>query len=63
VGAVPDQIRVGLVGEVLLQGDPAGQVWVGGVDAGVQDRDLHTCAGVAGLPRVRAADLRDAAVQ
>ena len=43
--------------------DPAGEVGVAGVDAGVQDRDLHALAGQPALPGGRRADLRHAAVE
>ncbi len=58
MSAVTMAVRHVLVrNETLLGRYPAGQVGVFGVDAGVQDGDVHALPGVAGLPRLRCADL------
>jgi len=56
------RVLVGAVAEVLLRDHPAGQVGVGGVDAGVEDRDLHALAGETTLPGFGGTDLRHALV-
>ncbi|GAA3082678.1 hypothetical protein GCM10020254_28850 [Streptomyces goshikiensis] len=50
-------------GEVLFGDDLAGEVGVGGVDAGVEDGDLDACAVVSGGPRLVGADLPGALVE
>ncbi len=63
VGAVPEVVGgVAAAAEVLRGGDPAGQVGVRGVDAGVEDGDLDAGAGQPGLPGGGCADLFDVRV-
>lgn len=64
VGAVANCVTgIGGLGEVVRLGDPARQVGVVGVDAGVQHRDAYPLTGEACLVRGRRADLRHAVVQ
>ena len=61
VGAVAVAVVGGLAGhEADRLADPAGQVGVVGVDAGVEHRDLDARAVEAGRPGLRRADLRGA---
>jgi hypothetical protein len=63
VGAVPVAVdgrlarRIDVLAEVAFLADASGEVGMGRVVAGVQDRHVHAGSGVPGCPRVGRADL------